>query len=267
MKKRALVVVALALLGAAAVLSAQTRPYDKYLTTADIEKASGLKGLKPVPYDPSKGAGGNLNFGLADGTVVLIASFQSLQPKDYDKYKTQIKSYVKGPVAGLADEAFNGPPGDYPYFISFRKGNWVATITTFFNPAKMGQTFLTMDQVLALCKVVAGGCNRAESLRGAAPGVRVGVGRRGPRLRSGLALGCEFASGHVFLGRELLNPDADRRQRRRDGFVDGRGDRRHQFFFLFVCPSLEQVDLYERHLFLLTSIGDSISISQFFGPL
>jgi hypothetical protein len=155
MKRYALVVAALTLLGAAAVLSAQTSPYDKYLTAADIEKAGNLSGLKTVPYDPSKGAGGNLNFGLADGTVVLIATFQSLQPKDYDKYKTQLKPYVKGPIAGLADDAFNGPTGN-PYFISFRKGNWVATISTFFNPAKMGQTILTMDQLLALCKVVAG---------------------------------------------------------------------------------------------------------------
>jgi len=149
------VALALALLCGTAVLRAQS-PYDQYLKPADIEKAGNLTGIRIVPYDPSKGAGGNLNFGLADGTVVLIATFQTMDQKAYDKYKTQMKSYIRGPVAGIGDDAFDGPPGNSPYFIGFKKGNRVVTISTFFNTAKMGETYLSMTQLADLCKTVAG---------------------------------------------------------------------------------------------------------------
>ena len=122
MKRFTPVALAMALLFGAAGLCAQTSPYDQYLKPADIEKAGNLTGIKTVPYDPNKGAGGNLNFGLADGTVVLIATFQTLDQKGYDSYKTQMKSYIRGPVAGIGDDAFDGPPGNYPYFIGFKKG-------------------------------------------------------------------------------------------------------------------------------------------------
>jgi hypothetical protein len=39
-----------------------SKSYNDYLTAADIEKVSGMTGVKLIPKDPSKGAGGNLNF-------------------------------------------------------------------------------------------------------------------------------------------------------------------------------------------------------------
>lgn len=155
MKRAAALLLALILLGGVSALRAQSNPNDKYLSTADVEKAGKLTGIKNVPYDPSKGAGGNLNFGLADGTVVLIATFQMLDAKGYATYKTQMKSQTRGAVAGIGEEAFDGPPGDYPFFIFFKKGNWVVSISTFYNPAQYGKTFLTMEQLGELCKTVA----------------------------------------------------------------------------------------------------------------
>jgi hypothetical protein len=135
---------------------AQSSPYDKYLTISDIQDAGKLTGVKIVPYDPSKGAGGNLNFALQDGTLVLMATFQTLQPKDYEKVKAQMKSSIKGLVPGIGDDAFIGPPNDPQYFIEFKKGTRVVSLSTFFNMAKLGQTFLNIDQLCALAKVVAG---------------------------------------------------------------------------------------------------------------
>ncbi len=156
MRKFTPVLVVLALVCVVPTVRGQASPYEQYLTVADVEKAGSLSGIKLVPYDPSKGAGGSLNFGLADGTVVLIASFQTLNPKDYDSYKNQIKPYIRKAVEGIGEDAFDGPPGNYPYFITFRKGNWVVSISTFFNPAESGKTYLSMDQLAGLCKTVAG---------------------------------------------------------------------------------------------------------------
>jgi len=135
---------------------AQSSPYDKYLTISDVQDAGKLTGVKIVPYNPSKGAGGNLNFALQDGTLVLIATFQTLQPKDYEKMKTQMKSSIKASVPGIGDEAFTGPPADPQYFIEFKKGTRLVSLSTFFNKANYGQTFLNIDQLCALAKVVAG---------------------------------------------------------------------------------------------------------------
>lgn len=67
-----------------------------------------------------------------------------------------MKPYIKASVPGIGDDAFNGPPGDYPYYITFKKGAWVVSISTFFDPAKYGQSFLTMEQLTGLCQTVAG---------------------------------------------------------------------------------------------------------------
>lgn len=41
------------------------------LTVADVEKATGLTGIKTVAKNPMKGAGGELNFATADDKVVI----------------------------------------------------------------------------------------------------------------------------------------------------------------------------------------------------
>lgn len=158
MKRFGLLGLALVLLSGLAVAGAQSSPYDKYLTIEDIQNVGKLTGLKTVPYDPSKGAGGDLNFALADGTMVLIASFQTLDQKDYEKYKTQMKNYIKGSVPGIGEDAFSGPANDPQFYIGFRKGTWVVTLSSFFNPdpAKKGATFLSMDQIAELAKIVIG---------------------------------------------------------------------------------------------------------------
>ena len=90
--------------------------------------------------------------------MVLITNFQTLNQKDYDAYKAQMKPYIKGSVAGIGEDAFSGPASDPQYFIGFRKGTWLVTISSFFNPdpAKKGATFLSMDQLAALAKIVIG---------------------------------------------------------------------------------------------------------------
>jgi len=132
---------------------AQGTPYDKYLTAADIEKATGLTGVKLVPREPRKGAGGHLNFANAKGDLVLLASF--LSAADFNSYKNA-PGMVKSQVQGLGDEAFIGPASDLPYMLVVRKGDKCLALSTFADSQKPGANRLTMDQLKAVAKVVIG---------------------------------------------------------------------------------------------------------------
>jgi hypothetical protein len=132
-------------------LCGQINPYDKYLTVADIEKATGLSGVKPVPREPQKGAGGHLNFAGKNGDMLLIASFLTAQ--EYGFYKHE-KSMVKATIPGVGDEALTGPAADPQYMLLARKGDKCVALSTFVDPAAPEKTLLTMDQLIALGKIV-----------------------------------------------------------------------------------------------------------------
>ena len=134
-------------------LRAQNTAYDKYLTVADLEKATGMTGLKQVPREPRKGASGHLNFADAKGNLILLASF--LTAADFNSYKSA-KGMVKSPVEGLGDEAFVGPATDLPYMLLVRKGDKCLALSTFGDPEKVAANRLTMDQLKAIATVVIG---------------------------------------------------------------------------------------------------------------
>ena len=50
----------------------QQADYESLLTIKDVEDVSGMQGVKLVPRNPQVGAGGELNFALADGTLLLM---------------------------------------------------------------------------------------------------------------------------------------------------------------------------------------------------
>ena len=123
----------------------------KLLTIADVEAVTGVKGVKLVPKDPKKGAGGDVNFAKPDGSllVMLIAAPGTM----YDAWKSQ-SSLVNASVSGIGDEAFIGPAGTTtPWALYFRKGKNSASIASFVN-ADM-KPLLPQDQIKALAKLVA----------------------------------------------------------------------------------------------------------------
>ncbi len=135
------------------LLRAQS-PYDKLLTIADVEQATGLKGVQTTPRDPSQGAGGDLNFKTADG-ILLIATFGG--SSYYDRAKAT-KGMYHGDVAGVGDAAFKGPDnlwGQTDTTIVFRKKQQCVSITSFFDPLT-GKNKVSMEKLTALAKVVAG---------------------------------------------------------------------------------------------------------------
>lgn len=140
------------LLAASGNPQAPTAAAQKLLTIAEVEGIAGVKGVKLIPKDISKGAGGDLNFANADGSMLLMVITQPAST--YKDWKAQ-SVLVKGPVSGVGDEAFSGPAGAMQYVIYFRKGDHAASISSFFNNTTM-KPLLSQDQLKAAAKIVAG---------------------------------------------------------------------------------------------------------------
>jgi hypothetical protein len=111
--------------------AAQSQPaYEKLLSVAEVEQVTGFQGLKLIPRDPRKGAGGDLNFAKADGTVVLVVSVLGLN--DWRQSKEQ--GVFADPVSGLGDEAYDGPRGmdqQHRHALFVRKGNRAVGLGSF----------------------------------------------------------------------------------------------------------------------------------------
>jgi hypothetical protein len=125
--------------------------YQKLLTVADVESATGLKGLKLVPRGSTTGAGGDLNFAKADGSLLLMAQFGSADL--FKQWKAQ-PDFFNSPVAGVGDEAFNGPKGGLgPYVLFFRKGTHSIGLSSFLDTETM-KPMLPQDQLRSIAKTI-----------------------------------------------------------------------------------------------------------------
>jgi len=149
-----LLVFTMVVLSASLVFS-QTKPASgtQYLTVQDVEKITGLQGVKLVPPDPSKGAGGDLNFANKDGKLILMANRNLFSDMLYSQTKN-MKGAVKQDIQGVGDAAFTGPAGNLQYFVSFKKGKGSGTVATFLT---FTGTLLPLDQVKIVAQQIASG--------------------------------------------------------------------------------------------------------------
>ena len=126
--------------------------YESMLSVADVEKVTGLTGVTLVPRDPSKGAGGDLNFATPGAGVVLMALFTGSTLYEQSK---AAKGYLHAMVPGLGDEAFDGPqnsPVGEPYVIYVRKGAKAFSLSAFFG--KDGKPTVSQARLRELAKGV-----------------------------------------------------------------------------------------------------------------
>jgi hypothetical protein len=146
MKKTALRLSSIALLLAAALpLLAETPAYDKFLTAADVEKVSGLKDLTRKVTERE------LKF--AENTkLVLNVRFQGAKAYRLNK---ETPAYVKGEVAGVGEEAFYGPAANPQYVLIFRNKDFCVRLYTYIDKSDPSKTVLTIDQLIALGKIIA----------------------------------------------------------------------------------------------------------------
>src|SRR5262249_39912731 len=135
-------------IGAAASV-ALAQAADPRLTVADVETATGLKGLQLVAPGSVPGAGAGLNFATADKKMLLMVNFGTAAL--YTRAKAQ-KEYAGVPmplfhadVPGIGDEAFDSPPGSLQYVLYVRKGANAASFTAYF--VAPNKATLTMNQL------------------------------------------------------------------------------------------------------------------------
>jgi len=127
--------------------------FDHIISAADVEKLTGLKGVKQVPREPlNKFRNGDLNFVMSNDQPLLMIQFRPAFVLDDMKADS---GYYKAPLKGIGDEAFTSPAFAPQFSVNFQKGSYVAVVTTVIDPRDNKKTVLTMDQLIALAKLVA----------------------------------------------------------------------------------------------------------------
>jgi len=130
----------------------QQAGYEELLTIKEVEAVTGIQGIKLVARNPQIGAGGELNFALADGSMVLMVGVQDAPM--YDEWKTQ-EGFFHESVADLGDEAFQGPSfGEHRYVLIFRKGGKAIALSSFFNLKAGGEPFLSQEQLREVARII-----------------------------------------------------------------------------------------------------------------
>jgi hypothetical protein len=117
--------------------------YAQYLSVADVEKATGLKGLsmKESPI--------TLEFYAAGGAKILEARFD--RPSFYDSEVGPNTQYYES-VAGVGEKAALGIP-QMPYRLVFIKGKYCVMVQTL--PGGDGKLPVAKDQLIAIGKIIA----------------------------------------------------------------------------------------------------------------
>ena len=127
--------------------------YAKLLTATDVSKVTGLSGVQLVPRNPSKGAGGDLNFALPNGKQILLVTF--LDTNAYNQSKA-MKGVYGGDVAGVGDEAFIGKVMGMDSILYFRKGARGAALSSFIDTDKgwPGSPYVNQQQLRQLAALI-----------------------------------------------------------------------------------------------------------------
>ena len=149
LRERSTLAVLVLLAGLGTMVLAHARQYAKFVTIADIEKVTGLKGV--IRVQKSADADGDLNFAGKDGKLIVSASF--LPANAYVGYKSSTEGF-KSAVSGVGEEAFIGPAGTSPsYILVFRKGAYAVLINTELDDTNHAR--VPIEQLIALGKIVA----------------------------------------------------------------------------------------------------------------
>jgi hypothetical protein len=152
MKRTVIVLMVCMLTAATWTAGAEAGQFDRIISAADVEKATGLAGVKQVPRDQaSKFKNGDLNFVTGSDQPILMIEFRPVFVFDAMKADT---GYYKKQVPGLGEEAFTSPAFDPQFSVNLRKGKYVAVVTTHIDPRDRKKTLLTLDQLISLAKLV-----------------------------------------------------------------------------------------------------------------
>lgn len=159
MKKLLLFAVCFVLMAGLLSVVSATGKFDKIVSAADVEKATGLRGLKQVPRQKAvdgitgnKLLTGDINFVRSDNQPVIAIQFRPAFA--FDQFKGD-SGFIKSPVKGIGDEAYTGPSFDPQTSVNFVKGGYFVAVATHIDPRDRSKTVLPIDKVIAVAKVVA----------------------------------------------------------------------------------------------------------------
>lgn len=126
--------------------------YSHLLTPADVESVTGMSGLVVVPYDPTVGAGGEVNIADSAGELVVMVS---TSPGLWDGWQGDGMTVGEPSSPTVGDESFLGPKDasdEDAYILGFRKGDKAAAVVAFFSVGF--ERTLTLDQMHELATIV-----------------------------------------------------------------------------------------------------------------
>lgn len=149
MKKKGALLIALTVCCILGVITfALTGTHDHLLAPADIEKVSGLKNVGMTEKNPSVGAGGDLNFVVGEGQLVMMV--QVVDKSQYAGYK---ENFFKAAVDGVGEEAMQGTtlPGNPNNIVVFIEGPNCVALTSLTNSEGIK---ITVDQMVDLAKII-----------------------------------------------------------------------------------------------------------------
>jgi hypothetical protein len=153
MKKLFLVIMSLTIIASLSATVYAEGQLDHVISAADVEKITGLMGVKQVPREKlNKFRNGDLNFVAGDDKPILMIQFR---PGYVFAAMKSDSGYVKASVPGVGQEAFSSPSFDPQFSINFLKGNYYAIVTTHVDAKDKTKTVLNMDQLIAIAKLVA----------------------------------------------------------------------------------------------------------------
>ncbi len=121
--------------------------YAKFITVADIERVTGLKGVNMVPKGPD--SDDDLTFASQDGKVILAVSF--LPASAFAGAKSS-KAGMKSPLSGVGDEAFVGPTSGPLYILVFRKAAHTVIMNTELDEANRAR--IPIEKMTEIAKIV-----------------------------------------------------------------------------------------------------------------
>jgi hypothetical protein len=159
MKKSALLVIGLGLALVLPAVRIEAGQFDNIISAADVEKATGLSGVKQVPRQKAvdgitqnKFLTGDLNFIRSDRQPIIEVQFRPAFA--FDQFKGD-SGFIKAPVPGLGDEAYTGPSFDPQTTVNFRKGAYFVAVSTHIDPKDKSKAVLKIDQVIAVSRIIA----------------------------------------------------------------------------------------------------------------
>ena len=120
------------------------------LTTADIQKVSGLTGITTTAKNAITGAAGDLNFAGADGKLVAIVMISTSM---FDTWQKKYGGFGE-PVPELGADAFRTKPKAMINYVVFRKGGTAVWIQSM-GYKKDGSQTLDAKQLTDLAKIAA----------------------------------------------------------------------------------------------------------------